>query len=159
MSGAASQRWAQESALSECDQRWLEQYLAHAGAVAGTVHRAAPGGLRLTAAHHIRPHLQAVVAWVPEGKGMAGQAMVTRQPVSTCNLKDDPSSTVRPGARAVDAAAAVAIPLSPSLEGSVQAVVGLAFSDRRDLPAQDIERWTGQALTLIENSISAAETR
>jgi len=139
---------APSATLSDADQRWLEQYLAAAGAVAGTVHRAAPGGLRLTAACRIPPPVQAVVAWVPEGKGMAGQAMLTRQPVSTCNLKDDPSAAVRPGARAVDAAAAVAIPLCKP-DSPVEAVVGLAFADARDLPPEDIERWTREASGLL----------
>jgi hypothetical protein len=139
--------------LSESDQRWLESYLREAGAVAGTLHRATsadedPGagsgdgpGLRLTAAFRIPPPVQAAVAWVPEGKGMAGEAMRTRQPVATCNLKDDPSATVRPGARAVDAQAAIAIPLAAA-DGPVRAVVGLAFADGRDLPPETVATLT-----------------
>ncbi len=129
----------QQGTHPHADQQWLEDYVRHAGAVAGTVHRAHPGGLQLSAAHNIPPKVQEIVAWVPEGKGMAGQALLTRQPVFTCNLKDDPSATVRPGARAVDAQAAIALPIaSPS--GDIAAVVGVAYADQRDFPPAEIAR-------------------
>lgn len=130
------------------DQQWLEDYIRDAGAVAGTVHRTHPGGLKLSAAHNIPPRVQDVVAFVPEGKGMAGQALVTRQPVFTCNLKDDPSATVRPGARAVDAQAAIALPIAaPS--GDIAAVVGVAYADGRDFPPQEIAHLTTLAASIL----------
>jgi len=136
---------AEQGSLSQVDQQWLEGYLRDAGAVAGTLHRATSvaeqPGLRLAAAFRIPPPVQAAVAWVPEGKGMAGEAMRTRQPVATCNLKDDPSATVRPGARAVDAQAAIAIPLAAA-DGAVLAVVGLAFADGREFPPETVATLT-----------------
>jgi L-methionine (R)-S-oxide reductase len=136
------------------DQVWLEQYLRDTGSIAGTLHRAEPGGLRLTAALNIPPPVKEIVAWVPEGKGMAGQAMVTREAVSTCNLKDDPSATVRPGARAVDAQAAIAIPLYDD-DGPVFAVVGLAYSDGRDFPPAEIDRLTRMATAALVRTQAA----
>jgi L-methionine (R)-S-oxide reductase len=50
----------------------------------------------------------------------------------TCNLKDDASGAVKPGAKAVDARAAVALPVH-NLDGTVRAVVGLAWMDERVL--------------------------
>jgi L-methionine (R)-S-oxide reductase len=120
------------------DQEWLEQYIQQVSGVAGTVHRREPGGLRLTGSRNIPPRVCEIVAWVPDGKGMAGQALVTAQPVTTCNLKDDPSAAVRPGARAVDAQAAVALPVF-SADGAVIAVVGVAWPDSRDFSRADIE--------------------
>jgi L-methionine (R)-S-oxide reductase len=120
------------------DQEWLEQYIQQVSGVAGTVHRREPGGLRLTASRNIPPKVCEIVAWVPDGKGMAGQALVTGRPVTTCNLKDDPSATVRPGARAVDAQAAVALPVF-SPQGAVLAVVGVAWPDSRDFSQADID--------------------
>lgn len=130
------------------DQPWLEEYVRIAGAVAGTVHRSLPGGLKLSAAHNIPPRVQEIVAWVPQGKGMAGQALVTRQPVFTCNLKDDPSATVRPGARAVDAQAAIALPIAGST-GDIAAVVGVAYADGRDFPPKEIARLTTLAASIL----------
>lgn len=130
------------------DQQWLEDYIRTAGAVAGTVHRAHPGGLKLSAAHNIPPRVQEIVAWVPEGKGMAGQALLTRQPVSTCNLQDDPSATVRPGARAVDAQAAIALPIAGPT-GDIAAVVGVAYADGRDFPPHEVARLTRHAASIL----------
>ena len=130
------------------DQTWLENYIRESGAVAGTVHRTEEGGLRLTASHNIPPKVCEIVAWVPAGKGMAGQALITAKPVSTCNLKDDPSAAVRPGARAVDAQAAVALPVADEL-GRVMAVVGIAWGDSRDLSASEIDQLTARAASIL----------
>jgi hypothetical protein len=130
------------------DQGWLESYIAQAGAVAGTLHRFEPGGLRLAAAKNIPPKVCEVVAWVPEGKGMAGLAMQRRQAVTTCNLKDDASGDVRPGAKAVDAQAAIALPVLDQA-GQVRAVVGVAYQDSRDFPPDEIGRLTRLGDSLV----------
>lgn len=132
------------------DQDWLQDYIRRSGAVAGTIHRYEEGGLRLTAAQNIPPKVCDVVAWVPAGKGMAGQALVTGKPVSTCNLKDDPSAAVRPGARAVDAQAAIALPVADA-QGKVLAVVGIAYADSREFSAPDIEELTQLAGSVLSS--------
>ena len=132
------------AATTQIDQPWLIEYIHGAGAVAGTVHRREEGGLRLTASHNIPPRVCEIVAWVPDGKGMAGQALVTKAPVFTCNLKDDPSATVRPGARAVDAQAAIALPVLDSAR-NVIAVVGIAYADDQDFTSETIAQLTSQA--------------
>lgn len=53
--------------------------------------------------------------------------------VQTCNLQqEDTSGDVRPGAKAVDARAAVALPVLDA-KGEVRAVVGLAFDAEGDI--------------------------
>ncbi|MCO4761526.1 MAG: GAF domain-containing protein [Myxococcales bacterium] len=116
-------------------QRWLTQFLADHGASAGTVHVAKQGDLHLAAAIAIPPPVIAAVRHVPHGRGMAGAAQLAKAPVQTCNLKDDKSGNVRPGAKAVDAKAAIAIPvLGP--DGDVQAVVGAAWHTDGAVPAE-----------------------
>src|SRR3954470_21338003 len=90
---------------------WLSNLLKHAGAVAGTVHVREGDGLRLMSAVNIPDVVQKAVEYVPSGKGMAGIALNTGRPVQSCNLKDDESGNVRPGAKAVNAKAAVAMPI------------------------------------------------
>lgn len=107
-------------------QEWLTAFLQRHGAVAGTVHVQRGDDLYLEAAHNIPPPVLAAVEHVPRGKGMAGLAQVRREPVQTCNLQTDDSGAVRPGARAVDAKAGVALPVFGP-DGSVRAVVGLAW--------------------------------
>jgi hypothetical protein len=64
--------------------------------------------------------------------------------VSTCNLKTDQSGDVRPGARAVDANAAVAIPIhAPG--GELRGVVGIAFPGQRDMDQTELDRLSQQA--------------
>lgn len=124
-------------------QDWLKNFIAAQGAVAGTVHwhvqEQEKTGLELIAAVNIPPKVQEIVAWVPPGKGMAGQALVQGVPVQTCNLKEDSSGTVRPGAKAVDAAAAVALPVK-SVSGEISAIVGVAYSDQRQFSDEDLAR-------------------
>ena len=113
-------------------QTFLESLLARLGGVAGTVHEQRSEDLYLTAAHNIPPPVVAIVAHVPHGKGMAGVAQVRKQPVQTCNLQTDDSGTIKPGAKAVNAQAAIAVPVLDAA-GEVRAVVGVAWNDEREL--------------------------
>src|SRR5664279_2859280 len=118
---------------------WFATYVRDCGAVAGTIHIRQGQGLSLVAAVNIPPPVQDVVRWVPWGKGMAGLALRTGQPIQTCNLKEDESGQVRPGARAVATKAAVALPLKND-RGVVFAVLGVAFSEEREIKQPEIDR-------------------
>lgn len=115
-------------------QQWLEASIAVLDAAAGTIHIQRGEDLILTAAKNIPPPVIATVAHVQHGKGMAGSAQVRKEPVQTCNLQDDNSGNIRPGAKAVGAQAAIAIPLLNSA-GDVLAVAGFAWQKEGD-PAQ-----------------------
>lgn len=119
-------------------QAFLESLIARVGGVAGTVHQQRGDDLYLTAAHNIPPPVVAIVTHVPHGKGMAGEAQIRKQPVQTCNLKTDDSGTIKPGAKAVDARAAIALPVLDA-DGAVRAVVGIAWPDEREL-GPEVER-------------------
>ena len=88
--------------------------------------------LYLTAAHNIPPPVVAIVARVPHGKGMAGMAQVKKAPVQTCNLQTDETGNIKPGAKAVDAQAAVALPIFDDA-GTVRAVIGIAWSKEGEI--------------------------
>lgn len=126
---------------------WLRSFISSQGAVAGTVHLNENGTLKLTSAVNIPEKVRQIVAVVPYGKGMAGLALERGEPVHTCNLQDDASGSVKPGAKAVDAQAAVAIPVRDE-SGSVRAVVGIAFSDERSWSGDDLQRLSAAASTL-----------
>lgn len=113
-------------------QSFLTSLLKQAGGVAGTVHVQRGDDLYLTAAHNIPPPVVDIVAHVAHGKGMAGIAQVKKQPVQTCNLQTDDSGTVKPGAKAVGAQAAIALPVFDD-RGDVRAVVGIAWDHEREL--------------------------
>lgn len=133
-------------------QQWLEELVAGAGGVAGTVHVQRGDDLYLTAAHNIPPPVVAVVAHVPRGKGMAGIAQVSRQPVQTCNLQTDESGAIKPGAKAVDAQAAVALPVLDGTTGAVRAVVGVAWATEREIPPDEEATMMTRAAGLPEGT-------
>jgi hypothetical protein len=132
---------------NEAQQRWLESFVAGQGGVAGTVHVQRGEDLYLTAAHNIPPQVAAVVAHVPRGKGMAGVAQVQKKPVQTCNLQTDETGNVKPGARAVDAQAAVALPVLDD-SGAVRAVVGIAWGKEGEIGPEEEQALVKLAATL-----------
>jgi len=128
-------------------ENWLGKFIAQHQGAAGTVHLLENGGLRLAAAINIPPQVQEVVMWVPYGKGMAGLALQRKEPVDTCNLQEDRTGNVKPGAKAVNAQAAVALPVLDE-EGNVRAVVGIAFPEERQFDSADLENFMLSAARL-----------
>ena len=124
--------------MNQTQSQWLSEFLAVQQGISGTVHVHQDGGLKLTAAVNIPEKVQQIVAWVPNGKGMAGLALEKSVPIQTCNLKEDASGAVKPGAKAVDAKGAVAIPVKTA-DGGVRAVVGIAFADERQFSDADLD--------------------
>ncbi len=120
-------------------EAWLKEFLQKHGGVAGTVHLRQVDDLVMSAAVNIPPKVVEITQRIPHGKGMAGLAFSRDQPVQTCNLKDDSSGDVRPGAKAVNANAAVALPVHDA-QGQVRAVVGIAFMGEREIPAEELGR-------------------
>ncbi len=106
--------------------------MAENGGVAGSVHRVEAGALHITGALRLPPPVIAATTVIPRGKGMAGLAWERNTPIQTCNLQTDASGTVKPGARAVSAQAALALPVR-SADGAVIAIVGIAWADERVL--------------------------
>ena len=109
---------------------WLKQFLAQHGGIAGTAHIRRADELVLAASVNIPPPVVRATERIPKGKGMAGLAWERDKPVSVCNLATDRSGDVRPGAKAVDAQSAIAIPVRSN--GELIAVVGIAFLGERD---------------------------
>src|SRR5262249_50755360 len=96
-----------------------------------------PDLMELEAAINIPEPVQRATQQIPRGKGMAGIALDEHRCVATCNLKDDQSSAVPPGAKAVGAGAAVAIPVHDA-GGRVRAVVGIAWAVPRDIGDEEL---------------------
>ena len=87
---------------------------------------------------------------------MAGLAFEQNEPISTCNIKDDSSGRVRPGAKAVNAQAAVAFPVHDA-QGAVRAVVGIAYAEQRELRQSEIDALCAQARALPDGEEGAAD--
>jgi len=117
-------------------QAWLAAFLTQSGGVAGSVHCVRGQLLELAAHVRLPPAVVEKTRQIPKGKGMAGLAWERGRVVSTCNLKTDRSGDVRPGAKAVDAGAALAIPIWDAA-GAVRAVVGIAFAGAREMSTEE----------------------
>ena len=123
---------------------WLKTFVEADGGVSGTVHKRKGDLLVLTAAFRIPPPVIAAITTIPKGKGMAGLAWERSLPVSTCNLQTDTTGDVRPGAKAVGAKAAVALPVGIEKEGPAF-VVGIAYMVEKDLNEEKLSQLSKQA--------------
>jgi L-methionine (R)-S-oxide reductase len=130
-------------------QQWLKSLIKQLGAQAGTVHVERGGDLYLTAAHKIPAKVIEIVVHVPRGKGMAGVAQLKKEPVQTCNLQTDETGNIKPGAKAVEAQSAIALPVFDE-DGAVRAVVGLAWSKEGEIGAAESASMMKLAATLPE---------
>jgi L-methionine (R)-S-oxide reductase len=146
-SGSRGKAFAVMAILDPKLEQWLRDYVQRNGGVAGTVHLRGFEMLELGAAVNIPPKVVEVVRTIPKGKGMAGLAWERDEPVHTCNLKTDTTGDVRPGAKAVDANAAVAIPIHDA-RGALRGVVGIAYMGERDITEQELASLRTQAEAL-----------
>lgn len=128
-------------------EAWLKTFLMDHGGIAGTVHLLQGDLLKLDSSVNIPPPVVKITETIPKGKGMAGLAWERDEVVATCNLKSDDSGDVRPGAKAVDAQAALAIPVHAAA-GGLRAVVGIAFLGERDFSEDELAAFELAAATL-----------
>lgn len=135
------------NATDEALKDWLETFVREHGAIAGSIHVRSGDELVLRASVNIPPPVIEATRRIPKGKGMAGLAWERNQSVSVCNLQTDRSGDVRPGAKAVGAQAAVAIPVRGET-GDVRAVVGIAFLGERDFDSEALASFESRAAAL-----------
>jgi L-methionine (R)-S-oxide reductase len=138
---------ARHYVLGVTTEAWLKTFLSDHGGIAGSVHLLEGDLLKLSSSVNLPPPVVKVTQTIPKGKGMAGLAWERDEVVAVCNLKSDSSGDVRPGAKAVDAQAALAIPVhSPS--GGLRAVVGIAFMGERNFSDQELQAFEAAAASL-----------
>src|SRR6187402_442543 len=133
--------------MTEILETWLRDFIGSHGGVAGSVHVLDADVLTLQASVNLPPPVIAATRTIPKGKGMAGLAWERAKPVLTCNLKTDESGDVRPGAKAVQAAAAIAIPVNDA-RGEFRAVVGIAFKEEREFSEAELAAFESAANAL-----------
>lgn len=127
----------------------LEWFLAAFACDLGTVHRlAASGLLELAAERALPPVVRDKVRTIPIGKGMAGLAAERREAVHVCNLQQDESGTVRPGARATGMEGSIAVPILDG-DGALHGVLGIAQATPREWTEEECDRLLALARELI----------
>src|SRR6266566_2249126 len=91
----------------------LSLILAHFHAQLGTIHTLGAAGLLHLRAHSpgIPEPVLAATRVIQIGKGIAGLAVERRAPINVCNLQQDKSGDVRPGAQATGAMGSLCVPM------------------------------------------------
>jgi len=94
-------------------QAFLVGVLRDFDCVTGTLHRfdTTDQHLKLVAQQGIPEVLMPVVQSIPMGKGIAGAAAQTREPVEMCNLQTDRSGVAKPGAKQTQVQGSLAVPV------------------------------------------------
>lgn len=94
-------------------QAFLVGVLRDFDCVTGTLHRfdTTDQHLKLVAQQGIPDVLMPVVQSIPMGKGIAGAAAQTREPVEMCNLQTDQSGVAKPGAKQTQVQGSLAVPV------------------------------------------------
>jgi L-methionine (R)-S-oxide reductase len=121
-------------------QGFLSGLLADFGCVTGTLHRFDPTDqhLKLVVQQGIPEVLMPVVQSIPIGKGIAGAAAQTRQPVEMCNLQTDSSGVAKPGAKQTQVQGSLAVPV---LDGErLCGTLGIGKMVPYDFTAEEKER-------------------
>jgi signal transduction protein with GAF and PtsI domain len=126
-----------QQGFSSNDLELLAAILREFAADSGTVHAVGTdGALHLRVAIGIPEPVLAIVKFVPMGKGMAGLAAERKCAVNSCNIQQDTTGDVRPGARATGLAGSVAVPILAA-DGRVLGVLGVATRAERTFTADE----------------------
>jgi signal transduction protein with GAF and PtsI domain len=93
----------------------------------GTIHQAADGGRILTLVCQIGvpESLMEKISSIPFGKGIAGAAAESREPVELCNLQQDLGGVAKPDARQTGVSGSLAVPIFAKESGQVIGTLGI----------------------------------
>ncbi|MFC7338427.1 GAF domain-containing protein [Haloferula chungangensis] len=111
------------SGLGSAD--WLSALLADFDCQTGTLHRADGEWLDLVVAQGVPDQLMPMITRIPFGKGIAGAAAATREPVELCNLQQDLGGVAKEGARQTKVAGSLAVPVFSSNGEVVLGTLGI----------------------------------
>jgi putative methionine-R-sulfoxide reductase with GAF domain len=126
-------------------QSALEAIVERFAADTATIHLIEDGVLVLKAEVGVPPPVRAVVARVPIGKGMAGEAAELNRPVSSCNLKTD--GQVPAGARKTGVGGAIVVPIRDAA-GRCRGTLGIGVKREHVYSDEEIARLLGEAALL-----------
>lgn len=131
-------------------QSGLDAILSEFGCQTGTIHRAETDGktLLLVAQKGVPDFLLEKVSVIPFGKGIAGVAAETREPVELCNLQQDLGGVAKPDARQTGVSGSIAVPIFSADETRVVGTLGIGKHAPHEFTAAEKERLREIAATL-----------
>lgn len=132
-------------------QKVLEEVMGEFSCETGTIHRAEGGMLHLVAHAGVPDFLLDKVAVIPFGKGIAGAAAETGEPVELCNLQQDLGGVAKEDARKTGVSGSIAVPVF-SADGGVVGTLGIGkvvpyeFSEMEKARLGEISRGLSEML-------------
>jgi GAF domain-containing protein len=126
--------------LTEDPERWLSELLEEFGCQTGTLHRADGEWLDLVVARGVPEALMSVVSRIPFGKGIAGAAALSREPVELCNLQQDLGGVAKEGARQTKVAGSLAVPILSADGKIVLGTLGIGKHVPHDFSKEEKEQ-------------------
>ncbi|MGJ8642225.1 MAG: GAF domain-containing protein [Luteolibacter sp.] len=120
-------------------QKTLEEVMGEFSCQTGTIHRAEGGMLHLLAHAGVPEFLLEKVSVIPFGKGIAGAAAETREPVELCNLQQDLGGVAKEDARKTGVSGSIAVPVI-SETGEVIGTLGIGKVTPYEFSAEEKRR-------------------
>lgn len=116
----------------------------------GTLHRCPPDGpeLEMVCCIGVPDSLLEKISRIPFGKGIAGAAAATRQPVELCNLQQDLGGVAKPDARQTRVSGSLAVPVFHPEGGQVIGTLGVGMQAPHDFSEVEKARLAEHAATL-----------
>jgi L-methionine (R)-S-oxide reductase len=109
--------------MNEADTK-LKEAMEEFGCQTGTLHRAEGEWLHLVAYAGVPEFLLDKISKIPFGKGIAGAAAETKEPVELCNLQQDLGGVAKEDARKTGVAGSLAVPIL-DMDGKVLGTLGV----------------------------------
>lgn len=134
---------------TKCFNEALEIIIKYFNVHMGTIHRfhSEDQHLYLVAVtENVPEKVRAIIERIPFGKGIAGQTAEHAKPFSTCNLIEDKTGVVRPGANETNMKGALCVPIMK--KDTVIGTLGIGVSYERGFTTEETEELTAFAKLL-----------
>ena len=121
----------------------------------GTLHRCPPDGpeLEMVTQIGVPDTLIPVISQIPFGKGIAGAAAETREPVELCNLQQDLGGVAKPDARKTQVSGSLAVPVFHPEGGQVIGTLGVGMHAPHDFSEEEKERLAAHAAAIAPDLV------
>lgn len=139
------------SSITSDPEEWLRGVLGQFDCQTGTLHRSEDGeSLDLVAKVGVPDSLLHIISKIPFGKGIAGAAAATREPVELCNLQEDLGGVAKEKARDTKVSGSLAVPIFSTDGGDVIGTLGIGKIQPYDFTDAEKESLANYAREVAE---------
>ncbi|MFT6792974.1 MAG: L-methionine (R)-S-oxide reductase [Rubritalea sp.] len=137
--------------MNEIDQK-LKLVMDEFTCVTGTIHKTEQGGDLLLLVSHagVPDFIIEKISTIPFGKGIAGVAAETKQPVELCNLQQDLGGVAKEDARKTGVSGSLAVPILSEDGLKVLGTLGIGKVEPYDFSVAEKARLTELGNSFVE---------